>query len=217
MTIPSTFGNDTSQANPPSSITFGKVADVTPDRIHVIQTVCLTGTATGDYVQIYDAYSPPSTSTVVDNGYVARIPITNTIRMNIFTGYDLNGKLAWFTHIQNSNSSVPRVFETCASRGGITLVAGYCGNTTNPAMQLYCNGLAYGTSNLMTAMLSTAYNSFLIGLYSNGLPRYYLRSNASSIRVVEKPSDNSLYVALVTATVNTLSQFSDTLDAINVW
>jgi hypothetical protein len=187
-----TFGNDTTtnQNVPSPGITFGKVADVTPDRIYVIQTVCLSGFAT-DYVEIFDATSS-------DNGYVTRTPITSTVRMNLFTGYDLNGKLQWFTHILNSNSSMPRVFDTCASRGGITLCAGSCGNTTNPVMQLYCNGLPYGTSNLMTVILSTAYTSFLIGLYSNGFPRYYLRSNASSIRVAQKPSDNSFYVALVT-------------------
>jgi hypothetical protein len=203
-----TFGNDAGMA-PSSGITFGKVADVTPDRINVVQTACIsnivpTATIPCDYVQIYDASSIPSVyiygTPSLDNGYVARIAILSDKRINLFTGYDSNGKLAWYTYILSpQNTSMPRVFDTCASRGGITLCAGSCGNMANTTMILHCNGVPYGTSNLMTATLSppNAYSSFLIGLYSNGFPKYYLRSNANSIRVAEKPSDKSFYVALV--------------------
>jgi hypothetical protein len=186
----------------PGDFSFASPHAVTVDRMYMMQTICfpcINANFPSDTIGFYDASSSPGTYNTFDNGLVKKIQVYDSNKLNIFTGYDPYGKLKWTTYMQVCQGQTGvaglynRVYDTCASLNGTTAFSGSFGSSN---MQVFCNGAAFGSSNLFNAMSSSTYNSFVLGLNSStGIPTYGLRFNAFIARLANKPSDGSLYLA----------------------
>jgi hypothetical protein len=195
--------------------TFGSAQAVTGDRMYLMQTICQPGVNanfSSDFVGIYDATSSAASyvNFNFNSGLAKRIPFSDSNKVNLFTCYDPLGKYVWSTYLQvcpgqtNVPSLANRVYDTCASANGTTAFAGSFGSSN---MQVFCNGVSFGSSNLFNSLASGTYSGFVLGLNSRtGIPSYGLRLNAVNIRLANKPSDNSLYIAayLASSTGNRL-------------
>jgi hypothetical protein len=199
-----TFGSASSSRD----FTFGSAQAVTGDRMYLMQTICQPGvnaSVSSDFVGIYDAASSAASYVGFNSGLAKRIPFNDSNMVNLFTCYDPFGKYVWSTYLQvcpgqtNVPSLANRVYDTCASLNGTTAFAGSFGSSN---MQVFCNGGAFGSSNLFNSMASSTYSGFILGLNSKtGTPSYGLRINAINVRLANKPSDNSLYIAAHSASL----------------